>query len=500
MKQPRRSGILLHPTSLPGPFSIGTLGVECRRFVDFLAASGQSVWQVLPLGPTGHGDSPYSCYSAFAGNPLLICPEQLVASSELAASDLEPFRGEFTKVDYATATRAQTQLLARAWQNFQARPSDERQQEFATFCQTQAAWLDDYAIFRALRAVFDDQPWFEWPAPIRRRDAAALDEWRERLEAEILLHKYFQFVFFRQWFAIREYASDRQIRILGDLPIFVAHDSSDVWANQDLFRLHADGSAEVVAGVPPDYFSATGQRWGNPLYRWERMEQDNFSWWQRRLQWNLTLTDLLRIDHFRGFAACWEIPAAEPTAANGRWVKAPGEQLFTALRQTLGELPLIAEDLGVITEDVEQLRRQCGLPGMKILQFAFDSGPDNPYLPHNIETESVVYTGTHDNNTTLGWWQDLDSEQKNRVRDYLGHRCRRMPWDLIRTAQQSRAQLSILPLQDILALPASARMNTPGVAGGNWCWRYPAESLTAELADELAVLTHRYGRADHRTG
>lgn len=495
MTQQRRSGILLHPTSLPGPFSIGTLGRDCRRFIDFLAASGQSVWQILPLGPTGYGDSPYSCYSAFAGNPLLICPEQLVESGELDAIHVEAVRGHFDRVDYATAARTQPQLLEQAWQNLQLRQPGERLQEFASFCRQHTDWLDDYAIFRALRARFDNRPWFEWPEPIRRRDAAALRQWGERLEAEILLQKYQQFVFFSQWFAIRDYASQRQIRILGDLPIFVAHDSSDVWANQQLFRLHADGSPEVVAGVPPDYFSATGQRWGNPLYRWELMEQDDFSWWRRRLRWNLTQTDLLRIDHFRGFAACWEIPAVEPTAANGHWVKVPGEQLFASLRRELGELPLIAEDLGVITEDVEQLRRQCGLPGMKILQFAFDSGPDNPYLPHNIETASVVYTGTHDNNTTLGWWQALDREQKNQVRDYLGHRCRAMPWDLIRTAQQSRAQLCILPLQDILALPASARMNIPGQASGNWSWRYPAEALCAQRADELASMTHRYGRS-----
>jgi 4-alpha-glucanotransferase len=490
----RCSGILLHPSSLPGPYSIGTLGRECRDFIDFLVASGQSVWQILPLGPTGYGDSPYSSFSAFAGNPLLICLEQLVDEGDLNPADLVPFQGNYPTVDYSAADNMHSQLLGQAWQNFCQRASSSRRQVFSEFCQAQSSWLDDYAIFRALRSHFGERPWHDWPEEILQRQALALSFWGEQLNAAVMRQKYIQFVFFQQWFSIKQYANLRGIKILGDLPIFVAHDSSDVWANQPLFQLGPDGSPHVVAGVPPDYFSATGQRWGNPLYNWDRLLKDDFSWWKTRLRWNLQLTDLLRIDHFRGFSACWEIPAEDQTAINGRWVATPGHQLFATLKNDLGDLPLIAEDLGVITAEVEQLREYCHLPGMKILQFAFDSGPDNPYLPHNIEKRSVVYTGTHDNNTTLGWWVALDNAQKNQVRDYLGHACHNMPWDLIRTALQCRSDLCVIPLQDILALPASARMNRPGQACSNWVWRFPASALSLDLAEQLQDLGCHYGR------
>lgn len=496
MQQHRHSGILLHPTSLPGPFSIGTLGNGCYRFIDFLAASGQSVWQILPLGPTGYGNSPYSSYSAFAGNPLLICPEQLVQDGDISPNDLQPFLGTFSAVDFSAATQAQERLLHLACGNFLAKGSPERKQAFAAFCRDQAYWLNDYAMFRALRTHFGNMPWFNWPEELRSRDAAALQSWGKLLHEAIIYQKYGQFVFFNQWLSIKNYANARNVQILGDIPIFVAHDSSDAWANQQLFKLDASGMPLVVSGVPPDYFSATGQRWGNPLYDWDRMVASGFNWWVQRLKWNLALTDLLRIDHFRGFAACWEIPAEETTAISGTWQTVPGYRLFAALDKELGRLPLVAEDLGLITEDVEQLRQHCGLPGMKILQFAFDSGPDNPYLPHNIEALSVVYTGTHDNNTTLGWWQALDGEQQDQVRAYLGHSCLKMPWDLIRAALQSRAELCIIPLQDILALPAAARMNTPGKATGNWTWRFSAAELHQELTDQLFTLTQRYGRAN----
>ena len=490
----RRSGILLHPTSLPGEQSIGSLGQEAYDFVDFLEATGQSVWQILPLGPTSYGHCPYSSFSAFAGNPLLINLFLLAEAGDLRQADLPRKPAETTHADFNAAIILQFPKLQLACKIFKQRGTPARQHAFKQFCHQQASWLDDYALFMALREKHQDQSWQSWAEEIKQRDISALRDYEDQLEETIYLQKYLQFVFFEQWKTLKEYANNKGIKIFGDLPIFVAEDSVDVWANREQYHLDEHGRATLVAGVPPDYFSTTGQRWGNPLYRWERMAEDNFSWWQARFRWNLELFDLLRVDHFRGFSACWAIPENETTAENGQWLDAPGEQLFTLLQQQLGSLPIIAEDLGIITPEVEQLRDQFKFPGMKILQFAFDSGTDNPYLPENHLPNSVVYTGTHDNNTTLGWWNDLDDGAQQKVRDYLQNSCENMPWPLIETALASRANLAIIPLQDILSLPAAARMNIPGTATGNWQWRFQTEDLTAQIRVRLTDLSQLYGR------
>ena len=495
MEFKRASGILLHPTSLPSPHGIGSLGEEAYRFVDFLAESGQSIWQILPLGPTGYGDSPYSAYSAFAGNPLLISLGGLVADGDLSAEDIvsaDP--ADPTRVDYGHAHQVKDGLLQKAARNFQAGSRQERRAAFHNFCQHQAYWLEDYALFRALRARFGHTCWSEWPEEIRLRDHDTLNHWRSELAESVFFHKYAQFSFYEQWFDVKRYANEKGIRIFGDLPIFIAYDSVDVWANPHLFFLDEQGRPTVVAGVPPDYFSDTGQRWGNPLYRWDRMAEEGYSWWVARFRWNLTQTDMVRIDHFRGFEAYWEIPAEEKTAVNGRWVEGPRDSFFQALRDALGDIPIIAEDLGLITAEVENLRDRFGFPGMKVLQFAFGESPDNPYLPHNVPHNSVMYTGTHDNDTTLGWWHSLKKSDMDAVRQYLGHEARDMPWDLIRLAEASVSDLCIVPMQDVLGLGNEARMNRPGQGKGNWDWRLAPGAATPALAERLGHLTYIYGR------
>jgi len=494
MEMKRASGILLHPTSLPGPFGLGTLGAEAEEFVDFLARSRQSVWQILPLTPTGYGNSPYSAFSAFAGNPLLICPRKLAEHGDLDGRDLAIFEQPEGRADYGAAYRRYRRLLPRAAERFFAGGSSSRLASFREFCVQQAYWLNDYALFQALRRRFDGASWTEWPDDVRARRKDALRRWGEELAEEVAIEKYAQFAFFEQWFAVKEYANDQGIRILGDMPIFVALDSADVWANSGLFKLDAAQRPTVVAGVPPDYFSATGQRWGNPLYRWEKMAENGFSWWLSRMRWALAQTDMVRIDHFRGFEACWEVPAEEETAVNGTWQPVPGDALLRRFAEVFGDIPVVAEDLGLITPEVEDLRDHFALPGMKVLQFAFGSGPANPYLPHNLPRHSVIYTGTHDNDTTLGWWQALPEDEKTAVCRYLGHDRPDMPWDLVRTALAAVADLAVLPLQDILALDSGARMNCPGQEGGNWSWRLAKGQLTDEHAARLADLTHIYGR------
>src|SRR5215210_578956 len=484
----RASGILLHPTSLPGRYGIGEFGDEALRFLDFLAASGQQLWQMLPLGPTGYGSSPYQPYSAFAGNPLLIATDRLVEEGLLDPAlleDLPPFPQD--AVDYDAVTPFKQGLLRQAYARF--RPG----LDFDEFREREAGWLGDYALFMALKGRHDGAGWNEWEPDLAARQPDALARAREDLVDEVAFHQFVQYLFFSHYGAVRREAEARGIRLVGDLPIFVAFDSADVWAHPDLFYLDAANRPTVVAGVPPDYFSATGQLWGNPLYRWDVMARDGYAWWLARLRAALALCDLVRVDHFRGFEAYWEVPAGETTAANGRWVRGPGDRLFAAVRDELGGLPIIAEDLGLITKEVGALRDRFALPGMKVLQFAF-SDPANPYLPHNYTGNCVVYTGTHDNDTTRGWWESLSAKERAFARRYLGRDGEEIAWDLIRLAFGSVAALAVVPLQDLLDLGSAARMNTPGQEWGNWTWRFRAAALTDALGQRLRELTELYGR------
>ena len=486
----RVSGILLHPTSLPGHYGIGELGTEARQFLDFLVAAGQKRWQVLPLGPTSYGDSPYQSFSAFAGNPLLISTERLLADGLLLAADLDDLpafpEGE---VDYGWVITYKQTLLRRAYRQA------KEQQDDAAKPAWDAPWLDDYALFMALKDRHDGAVWGAWESALVRRESAALAKARAELSDEIGFYRFCQERFFADWRDLKRAANERGIAIVGDLPIFVAYDSVDVWTHQELFFLDDAARPTSVAGVPPDYFSETGQLWGNPLYRWDVMARDGYAWWVERLRTSLTLFDLVRIDHFRGFAAYWEIPAHEPTAINGRWVPGPGAAFFEAVREQLGELPIIAEDLGLITEDVLALRDHFAFPGMKVLQFA-PSAPDNVYLPHHYEPNCVVYTGTHDNDTTRGWWSAANPDERDFLARYLGQRPadETIAWLLIRLAFSSVAQTAIVPLQDVLGLGSEARMNTPGTGGGNWAWRYDPARLTPTLQERLRDLTQLYSR------
>lgn len=492
---PRASGVLLHPTALPGSHGIGNLGQQATRFIDFLNSAGQSVWQLLPLGPTGYGDSPYNALSAFAGNPLLIDLDALVEVGDLdqEAEQNSPQSGQ--AVDYPEVTAFKTGRLRQAADRFRsALHQSPRHLAFAAFCREQSAWLDDYALFMAIRDQLEHQPWWDWPSDLRRRDTATLARWRQQQAERIQGHQYQQFVFFAQWHRLRRYARQKGIQLFGDIPIFVSRDSADVWARQDLFQLDAAGQPTAVAGVPPDYFSTSGQLWGNPLYRWQQHAAGDYAWWLMRFRHKLAMFDLVRIDHFRGFHACWSIPAGASTAEEGHWEEVPGQDLFSRLRAQIPELPIIAEDLGVITAEVETLRDEFGFPGMKILQFAFDSDPGNPYLPHNYRRHTLVYTGTHDNDTTVGWWQGLRPDTRDRVAGYLGNSHVDIPWDLIRLAMSSVAFLCIIPCQDLLGLGSQARFNRPGQASGNWTWRLPEEALEPQLAQRLRALTTLYNR------
>ncbi|MBO0349210.1 4-alpha-glucanotransferase [Phormidium pseudopriestleyi FRX01] len=498
MPFPRSSGILLHPTSFPSRFGIGDLGEAAYRFVDFLAESYQLYWQILPLGPTGFGNSPYLSYSAMAGNPMLISPDRLRSDQLLADWDfnhLPEFPADW--VDFNQAIAVKMPLLQQACKTFKAQASVEQQQQFQEFCHEKAYWLEDYALFMAIKSAMDGKSWYQWEPNIAKRQTEALDKCRRQLTAEIFFQKFLQYQFFQQWSDLKRYANERGIQIIGDIPIYVAHDSADVWANPDIFCLDIKtGEPAGMAGVPPDYFSATGQLWGNPVYLWKRLEKQNFDWWVKRFQSMLSYVDIIRIDHFRGLESFWCVGQGETTAMNGKWIVAPGSALLKTVEERLGSLPIIAEDLGVITPEVEALRDEFEFPGMKILHFAFGSGPGNPYLPMNYYSRNcVVYTGTHDNDTTVGWFEKLSDHERWSLLSYLGPVSEEgIHWQLIRQALSSVANQALIPMQDLLGLGSDARMNTPGLAEGNWGWRYRGEVLTWDLRDRLKLLTETYSR------
>jgi 4-alpha-glucanotransferase len=461
--------------------------------VDVLARAGQTWWQVLPLGPTGYGDSPYQCFSAFAGNPYLVSPEVLVQDGLITTDDLAGVDFPPGHVNYGAVIPFKLGLLNKAWERFQGGAGPALKAEFEEFNRKQASWLDDYTLFMALKDANGGKGWHDWPDDIMMRRPSALDRARRQLTSEINRHKFSQFLFFRQWTALKRHAHSKGIKLLGDAPIFVSADSADVWAHPDQFQLDSHRRPTVVAGVPPDYFSPTGQLWGNPHYNWETMRRTGYSWWVARIKASLTLVDVVRLDHFRGFESYWEVPAGKPTAETGRWVKAPGADLLTTLRNVLGGLPLLAEDLGLITPEVEALRERFRLPGMRILHFAF-SGPDNRFLPHHYDHNTVVYTGTHDNDTTVGWYSQLAGHERSFLHRYLPNVGADIAWDLIRVAWSSVADYALAPLQDLLRLPTQARMNFPGRANDNWTWRFTTGQVNSEVLDRLGEITYLYGR------
>jgi len=496
----RSSGVLLHPTSLPGRYGIGEFSTQAYRFVDWLVSAGQTLWQVMPLGPTGFGDSPYQCFSAFAGNPLLISLDQLVAEGALdaAALDADALASvpafPATRVDYGPVIEFKKKMLRRSYDVFAARAGSAQRADFAAFCDRNAAWLDDYALFIALKDAHNGNVWNTWEPAIARHEPAAVREARAALREAVEAQAYYQYQFFRQWEALRAYANEKGVRVIGDIPIFVAFDSADAWSHRDEFYFDETLQPTVIAGVPPDYFSPTGQRWGNPLYRWDVMAARGYGWWIERCRAAFGLYDVLRIDHFRGFESYWEVPASEPTAMIGKWVKGPGLDLFRTIEGALGKLPIIAEDLGVITPEVEALRDQAGFPGMRVLQFAFVADTASAFLPHNYVPNTVAYVGTHDNDTTMGWWASLDAPTRAQVTDYTGTEGDDIAWDLIRSLSASVANTVILTMQDLLKLGGEARMNLPGRAGGNWGWRIQAKDMDQAVAARLRTLTATYGR------
>lgn len=495
MNYERACGIILHPTSLPGPDGIGDLGPEAYRWVNFLEASGCSLWQVLPLAPTGYGDSPYQTFSAFAGNPYMVSPALLLEDGLLTRASLAD-RPEFPAghVDFGEVIQWKLKLLQRAYDRFVKDKPASLTGEFQDFQEQERDWLDDYALFAAIKQDNNYAPWNQWPEPLRLRDAAALDAFHKAHVPEITTIKFMQFLFFRQWDALHKYANEKGISIIGDIPIFVAFDSSDAWANKELFYIDASGQASVVAGVPPDYFSPTGQLWGNPLYRWSVHKASGYAWWIKRVRATLRSVDIIRMDHFRGFSGYWEVPMGMPTAEIGRWVQGPGADLFITIEQALGALPILAEDLGEITQDVIDLRDQFGLPGMKILQFAFQSNAHDPFLPHNYPANCVAYTGTHDNDTVTGWFSTAPEKERDFCRRYLARSGDDIAWDMIRAVWGSVAVFALAPMQDVLSLGTEARMNYPGHPSGNWTWRMPADAMSDSLAARLREQSRLYNR------
>ncbi len=495
MPNQRKSGVLLHPSSLPGKWAIGDFGDESIAFLEWMERAGQTLWQVLPLGPTGAGNSPYGALSSFAGNPAFVSPAVLYRQGLIAESDLPDKRSRrLTHVDYVVASRQTSRVLEKAWRNFRHLGAGLRQ-EFEAFRDDgdRSDWLRDWTLFRALKDHFGERAWPQWDRELAFREPHALDAARRELADRIERHAFAQWLFHRQWTDVRREASRRGILIIGDLPIYVALDSADCWANRELFHLDDSGRPTLVAGVPPDYFSKTGQLWGNPLYRWDRMKEDGYEWWLRRIQANLALSDVIRLDHFRGFASYWEVDSRERTAENGRWVPGPGAKFFEILRRELGDLPLIAEDLGVITKEVTALLEATGLPGMKILQFGFGA-VNSSHAPHNHIPNSVVYTGTHDNDTARGWFSSASQDERERALAYLGGTDESIHWTMMRAAATSVSRWCIIPAQDIFGLTAEARMNVPGVAEGNWCWRATSGAFDDESAEMLNWVTSLGGR------
>ncbi len=507
----RVAGILLHPTSLPGPFGIGELGPEAVAFLDFLHETGQRLWQVLPLGPTGFGDSPYQCFSAFAGNPLLVSLSRLRDQGWLSKEEIEKAKPPLSErhVEYGAVIGFKRAMLEQAFHAFERSADAGARERLSAFRDKHADWLPDYALFMALKRANGGRAWHTWQRPFVVRDPQALEGARRELASEVRAVEFEQWLFFEQWTELRQAARDREIRILGDVPIFVAHDSAEVWARPELFHLTAEGTPSVQSGVPPDYFSATGQLWGNPLYRWDALARSGFAWWIDRFRAVLELVDSVRLDHFRGFEAYWEVPGEAPDAVAGRWVKGPGAAFFDALRDAFGSLPIVAEDLGMITPEVKALRDRFAFPGMAILQFAFGSDAEaNEFLPHNFPRNKVAYTGTHDNDTVVGWWRggvgdstrtaaEVEKEHA-RALAYLGGDGREIHWDFIRALHVSVADTVVVPLQDVLGLGSEARMNLPGRAGGNWRWRFEASALTAEVRARLRAISEASGRVPER--
>jgi 4-alpha-glucanotransferase len=495
MKFDRASGLILHPTSLPGKYGIGDLGSEAFQWIDFLVESGIRLWQVLPLGPTGYGDSPYQCFSAFAGNPYIISPEKMLEEGFLDAEDLSD-QPDFPsdQVDFGALIPWKLRLLDRAYKRFETTAGSKIKKSLSAFQEEQSAWLPDFALFMALKEAHNGAPWSTWEAPLRDRHPQPLALAKQKYDVAIQGQIFRQFVFFSQWSQLKQYANDHGIKIIGDVPIFVAHDSADVWAHPELFYMDQTGNPTFVAGVPPDYFSPTGQLWGNPLYRWDVHARDGYSWWIARLKAVLQLVDIIRLDHFRGFAGYWEVPAGMPTAEKGRWVSGPAADFFNHIQQALGDLPLIAEDLGEITPDVIELREQFQLPGMKVLQFAFLTNATDQFMPHNYTHNCVAYTGTHDNDTSLGWYHSIPEDERDFLRRYLGRDEHNIVWEMMRTVWSSVAMFAIAPMQDVLNLGSQARMNFPGRPSGNWSWRMPADALSEHLKDRLLEYNQIYGR------
>jgi 4-alpha-glucanotransferase len=495
----RSSGILMHISSLPGPFGIGDLGPWAYRFADFLARTSQAYWQILPLGPTTpvHGNSPYSSTSTFAGNPLLISPDLLVRDGYLEESDIEPGpEGAEDRVDYPSVVDFKARILSSAYQRFLGR---QDRSEFDGFCEANGHWLEDFVLFSALKARAGGQVWSDWPRDLRDRRPDALDAARQELAENMQRERLVQFLFFKQWFELKSYCNQRGIEILGDIPIYVTYDGADVWSNPQIFKLDGSKRPLYVSGVPPDYFSATGQLWGNPVYDWQVCKDSGFAWWMRRMEHALSMCDLVRIDHFRGLVAYWEVPASHGTATKGEWVKVPTHEFISSLKERFPELPIIAEDLGLITDDVKGVMEQYGFPGMKVLLFAFgEDKPDHPYLPHNYDRNCVAYTGTHDNTTAKGWFENIATpDDKHRLFRYLGRQvaAERIAWELSRLAIASVADTAIIPTQDLLGLGEHARMNLPGTLEGHWEWRLKPDQLTSQIEEVLADATRTYGRS-----